>query len=602
MTTRKLIKDLEKYNSKDLETLQKFYKLPKMPKKQLLSKIAKLNLQSVKSNQMPYGDCTNKVELFSQDDWGADNEPSLKVTFYWYQDFSKKQNIQCYDRDNLKQWLSTPEHTLYKWISNVPGVPIDPMGYGGGPSNSFTVQNWPDSQFVLKTNILNVENIENINAYPIAKNMRIGRQFGISQNHGQLPGFVVFELSKESNPKEFYINKICKTLFKNVNIQECKRNFDGYTIEQLFLIMDSISESNPDSCYVENYRQNPIVEEPVREPVRDVQEPIQNVQVHPQGPSQELERSFVITQDNIVLFQLQVGDTPINVSPIIGIQANDRYYIEYHQEYYKILERRIGLVKYLVNPHHGAYCELSNDSSYLMIVFHRILYIVDIDPMFAINTPRSISSLKIRFDFESLGIPQILNKNDNIIELYIPVYNNISFTRIKDNRIISSQTFTNILSHTFIARPDNILDVFYVQDDSIIHDRISLSAEIERFSSIIASDPDSGNEIRGVNYRGNGPFETILLYDKYKYNVDTSEYQIVIPIDGTQRVNSELLLWGHDEEKTHIFYKLLEANWESEQLENNICGYISNNNVLNVLSLKSGTQITTHRFDQTDYE
>jgi hypothetical protein len=580
MTTRQLIKDLEKYNSRDLLTLQKFYKLPKMPKTLLVQKIAKLNLERIKTATMPYGDCSNQVELFSQDDWSAENEPSIKVTFWWYKDFSKKQNIQCYDRDNLKQWLATPEHTLYKWIANTRSGVIDPMGYGGGPSNSFTVQNWPDSQFVLKTNLQ--AQSENINAYPIAKNMRIGREFGISQNHGQLPGFVVYELSLDQDPKTFYLSKIHKELFDNVNVNECLRNYQEYTPEQLFLIVDSISETNPKKCYDNNTRVIPQAPEPVQQ-IQEQSGQVQQVQEPQESDDEEDEElpAFEIEEIELEKFDSvpdnELGD-PFYVS------ANDYLNVTCYDNYTLIVENQTNNEIFIKNPtENTTFCKQSADNTGIILIpspDYVIIYNYIDD-----------SSIKVIIPVISVqNIQYIKSTSEEEDLLFLQSESKIIILGILENSITSTK-IVNVPYpvRKFVAQPTNVLDIFY-------HDRtlnaICCKRTNHKGQDIFTKHFIGVTSISACNYEGTSVCITVFYSGNIRrviaQTLDLAR-QVEESIIGTQRVQGQLFSYGENKfiYKSQVYNLPTEVIYASAYLENTQTmrvNYIDGDDMLHSLS------------------
>jgi hypothetical protein len=561
-----LVNDLKKYNSKDLDTLAKFYKLPKLPRELLIPKIARLNLKSkgvLWTAKMPYGDCTNEVEQFSQDDWSADNEPNLKVTFWWHADFSKKPTVQCYDRDNLNQWLATPEHTLYKWIPNTKGRPIDQMGYGGGPTDSLIVQNWPDSQFVIKQDLRNVQNGATLNAYPIAKNMRIGRQFGISQNHGQLPGFVVYQLSP-TPPREFYIYKIYMTLFQNSTREECERHFVGYTPEQLFLIVDALAEFVNSSSYdINGNRKEPPTQQQIQPRIQQQIQP----QIQPESDSEsdsESEREF---QNGVREITLNiVSSIPDDIGYAYWTIANDTFHVINYKNYIKITKNNSNVSKYIQNPDYG-YLTVAIPESNESSVF--VLYTGE---SFILYEYSNDDTIEIKWPFrEEININvQIIDDQERTL-LFCFVQKKLAIMEITNRRLLST-TFVNVPKDikTFIARPDNVLDIFYTDQDVVFRKRCDHQGNDIGNTVVV---PNITN-ISSCNYQGSSIFKTIVAGDNKLVNIDdNTETNVDETIIGMQRINGQLLKYTN----TYIMYK----NWISDIFDNidSASGYIIGNNI-----------------------
>jgi hypothetical protein len=557
-----LIKDLETFDKKNIDILRKFYNLPKnMKRKELLYNIAKLNME-IKIGNLPFADCTNEVNIFTQDEWTEEEQPNLKVKFLWYADFSKKPTIQCYNKDNLLEWLNDTNHTLYKWIPNILGTEMEPMGYRGGPSNSFTVQNWPDSQFVVKTNL---PNSDTLTAFPIAKNMRIGKQFGISQNHGQLPGFVVYELSTETDPKKFYIDKICK------ENEACRRNYANHTLEQLFLIVDELSEKDSQSCYDQNgNRINPQQLQQLQQ-LQQFQEAQQAQQAQPFNPRPRRPT----TLENIATDQLIINNNipdDLNIENVFDTTANDKYLIISYENYVNV-DSYLTQYDFYINIESSGkiFVEIEPDNS-------DILLINTAEGLYVVNLAMRTSTIYLHFDEENIESIKSITVN-NETSIYLMFEDFIRFVKISDNQIVQTYKFDIYKPIAVIPRSDGITDIIDLANIPVVPFNVNRFENGENTFEY-STRPGVGVYPAGKyigNYTGLESFETVLYVPNYIINIDriynenafnnTFINKIII---GSQRINGELLTWS----KNTIYYKNYSENIDQEIIK--AAGFIIN--------------------------
>lgn len=139
--------------------------------------------------------CSNDVDFISQEPW-SEESPTLYIKF--------SDRVQCYNAEKLLEWIEkTPVFAL--WI----GKKMDSEGHGGKPSKKSLDQYWKlyeqeflarDPLFLSLLRIANKDRILYYDTEPLGIK-RIGNaegSMGISELHGQSPGFNVYKLSRPS--------------------------------------------------------------------------------------------------------------------------------------------------------------------------------------------------------------------------------------------------------------------------------------------------------------------------------------------------------------------------------------------------------------------
>jgi hypothetical protein len=135
-------------------------------------------------------ECNNPMDNISQEEWSEDNPPQVKIEFLNSNDpLNKKSITYCYTRDELQNTINE-NNEYYHWLKVRCLVPMEDMGYGGNKSQYQIYYLLPPmNNFIIYMGGYNSEGKPFTNKYyiaiPIAKNVRIGKQFGVSGLHGQ---------------------------------------------------------------------------------------------------------------------------------------------------------------------------------------------------------------------------------------------------------------------------------------------------------------------------------------------------------------------------------------------------------------------------------
>ena len=146
--------------------------------------------------------CNNDVDIISADSFSPYHLSKMISIIP-----PNKRKGTCYIRTDLIQLLESKK--LARWLQRPNAPPMDSAGHGGAPSRlpHDRVYMLPDSTVIdqnayeiLKTSFENKLHLEEVEA-----NVRIGNiqgTFGVSQHHGQSPGFTIYTIyikSQESS-------------------------------------------------------------------------------------------------------------------------------------------------------------------------------------------------------------------------------------------------------------------------------------------------------------------------------------------------------------------------------------------------------------------
>lgn len=194
-----VIQDLQTYNKKDIQYLMDYYNIPHSFNNRLildeLSNKIMNNYFFVNMNSSQ--NCHNEIEYITQEEWNHDMEPDIQITF---ETNTGKEITDCYNYSILQKWMSDPENYYANWIQKSKDRPIDNEGYGGKAGN-INILKMPDFKYIIGYYKLDKDQ-QQYYAKPIFHNYRIGNRFstfGISQTHGQAPGFTVYYLMKDKD-------------------------------------------------------------------------------------------------------------------------------------------------------------------------------------------------------------------------------------------------------------------------------------------------------------------------------------------------------------------------------------------------------------------
>ena len=143
--------------------------------------------------------CSDDADIVSGTPW-SDEPPSIFIAF--------PGRIVCYEGTRLRLWLSDPDNTsFYKWVPQYSGGLIDDSGGGGKPSTDPRDHYWKlyTQEYVvadegIRRKIMSEESYL-FDAVPIGVE-RTGKAFGMSGEHGQLPGRTIYKLT---NPRQVQV-------------------------------------------------------------------------------------------------------------------------------------------------------------------------------------------------------------------------------------------------------------------------------------------------------------------------------------------------------------------------------------------------------------
>lgn len=151
-------------------------------------------------------DCFNDKEYNSQYCWTNDFKPDFKVKIL-SDDHSQSRTL-CARKVNVYAEANDLANSFRGWYQH-PGKTMLDTGMGGLPSQSEVITRIPEleNMFVLneKWDEL-LASGEDFTAYPIYLEKRIGNargSFGVSELHGQAPGYTVYYITPKDNAKKW---------------------------------------------------------------------------------------------------------------------------------------------------------------------------------------------------------------------------------------------------------------------------------------------------------------------------------------------------------------------------------------------------------------
>jgi len=183
-------------------------------------------------------DCTNTQDLFSLEDWTADNLPNIKIRIY------KNTGLQdyttfCGDRDTLVQYFNS-QSLIVPWLRKNINVPIEPAGYRGAPSKNIdpemNFKSLPNQIYLQNWQLFEKQEYNNFVAIPLEK-ILLGNSdgtIGISQLHGQAESKQLIYLLVPTNVDQiqFIKNYLAKLLEeRNINLRQFEE--EGSDIEHI---------------------------------------------------------------------------------------------------------------------------------------------------------------------------------------------------------------------------------------------------------------------------------------------------------------------------------------------------------------------------------
>ena len=212
------------YSNNDLELIAKYLKIKnyKQTRENLIPQIVAILVRK-KSGNLEFDKCSNDIDFVSQTNWGEYYEPDIKIDF--------NGNIICYSLYNLQKWINNPNNTFAEWIPQT-GKIIDKSGHGGKPNLDKKIIKLYTGEYIIHESIIKPgEYLAEIES----KNMLVGNikgSFGISELHGQSPGYPVWKLKLIKPGKPLTGSKLFFNLLRA----------DQFTVD--YLVMPTGNESD----------------------------------------------------------------------------------------------------------------------------------------------------------------------------------------------------------------------------------------------------------------------------------------------------------------------------------------------------------------------
>lgn len=142
--------------------------------------------------------CSSDVDLISLEPW-SESPPDVFIRFFPQE--GKKSYTNCYKSESLQQWINDSSNQFALWIAKDMNVGIDSMGHGGKPSlNELYVKLYTGEFISIDVELeLLIHGLKYVTFDAISQGVkRLGNtagSFGVSKLHGQLPGYLTYELT-----------------------------------------------------------------------------------------------------------------------------------------------------------------------------------------------------------------------------------------------------------------------------------------------------------------------------------------------------------------------------------------------------------------------
>jgi hypothetical protein len=120
--------DLKKYSDNDIYLLSKY-----LNTENNITAISKKIIKLYNFGKIDYQQCSNSASLISMEDWNDLNQPTLILNIYKN---NKKLYTDCYNRNDLIQFLNLPENSFIKWIPIKNKESVQSNGFGSMPSTN----------------------------------------------------------------------------------------------------------------------------------------------------------------------------------------------------------------------------------------------------------------------------------------------------------------------------------------------------------------------------------------------------------------------------------------------------------------------------------
>lgn len=138
--------------------------------------------------------CSGDSDLISLEPW-EEQPPNVFINFIT----ERGRITHCYRTTSLRKWLSDRSNTFAHWIPQ-PGRTIDDIGHGGMPSPDERYVKLYTGEFVLKDENFDLlkegygDLMFDAESLGIIRLGNLKGTFGISEIHGQNPGYRVYRL------------------------------------------------------------------------------------------------------------------------------------------------------------------------------------------------------------------------------------------------------------------------------------------------------------------------------------------------------------------------------------------------------------------------
>ena len=183
----------------------------------LINRWSKLQVKKEKKEVYDFG-CSNIVDYITQKKWKK--EPDIKLEFI---DPGKKSYTLCFKLRTLKDWMRNKENYFAHWIQNpAASVSMTNTGVCGMPNEEQIYLKLPDGTTFIENSLLNIKDPIGVK---VESNVRIGNlrgSLGVSNLHGQLPGYSVYRIISRGDDSEKKLTKTTEfsKIFKQHNSLE----------------------------------------------------------------------------------------------------------------------------------------------------------------------------------------------------------------------------------------------------------------------------------------------------------------------------------------------------------------------------------------------
>ena len=183
----------------------------------LINRWSKLQVKKEKKEVYDFG-CSNIVDYITQKKWKK--EPDIKLEFI---DPGKKSYTLCFKLRTLKEWMRNKENYFAHWIQNpAASVSMTNTGVCGMPNEEQIYLKLPDGTTFIENSLLNIKDPIGVK---VESNVRIGNlrgSLGVSNLHGQLPGYSVYRIISRGDDSEKKLTKTTEfsKIFKQHNSLE----------------------------------------------------------------------------------------------------------------------------------------------------------------------------------------------------------------------------------------------------------------------------------------------------------------------------------------------------------------------------------------------